>query len=231
MGNDDTTREYCALSNALIHLSYLVSRRKRKPWVMAPLALFVSILCIQTNSNNMAGLWLSFPYLLECAMEVFACNKPWLQWPTAVQDSPRTLSGAPPLDYLLQELARISTLLLTTGSSALRLWLGPKFLEPSLSQFSYSVLFLFLPLCLAPVTLICVQRLGRPVEFSYDQEAQDTVEIPGGLQWPKGLRMGPGVQSVAHSKQVYIESAAVALFIILYLISGKEHILMDTKEI
>jgi hypothetical protein len=214
--NGGITDKYWALSNTLVYMSYLVSGRELKPWAVASLALFVLIPCIQTSSNNMAALWLCLPYLLEYAMEVFTCNKPWLRWSTGVQDSFRNFSGDPAPDSILQdlrELVRISVLLLSPGSPFLRVWLGPKFPEPSLPQLSCLVPFLCVPLCLVPTALIYVQCLGRSVEFTYDQEAQDTVKILGGLQWLKSLRMGPGIQNVVLSRQVYFELVVLALFI------------------
>jgi hypothetical protein len=166
-------------------MSHLVWRCGRKPWVVTVLIIAATVLCADTSSNGMAWLWVCPLYLLTCAIEVFTCNKSWLRRVTAVQNSPRTFSGAPKLDYILQELVRISALLLYAGSFVPRVWLEPKFSKSTLSQFSYWVLFLHLPYCLAPVALMCVQCLRRSIEFSSDQEAQDTVEILGGLQWLK----------------------------------------------
>jgi hypothetical protein len=208
MANDDTIRKYWALSDTLIHMSCLVLGRGYKPWIITVLAV-VMVLCAHTNPNDMARAYLL--YLLKCAMVVFTCNKSRLRWPTAVQGSPRTSSGFLVLSHDLQELVRISTLLLSAGSFVLWVWFGLKFSGPSLSQLSYLVL---LPLCLAQAASIYIRRLRRSVEFSYDQEAQDTVETLGALPWLKSLRMDPGV---ARSKQGYIELVVEALLITIYL--------------
>jgi hypothetical protein len=109
---------------------------------------------------------------------------------------------------------RTSTLLLSAGSPVLWGVVGAEVSEPSLSQPSYSVLFVFLLLCLVPVASIGIRRSGRSVEFSFDQEAQDTI---GSLQWLKSLKMDPGVRNVARGKQVYIELVMEALLITIYL--------------
>ena len=183
--NGDIVVEAWVFSATLVYMSHLVWRYGHKPWVVTVLTIAVTVLYVDTGSNGMAWLCVCPLYLLTCAMEVFTCNKSLLRWSTAVQHSPRTFSGAPKLDYILQELVRISALLLSAGSFVSQVWLEPKFSKSTLSQLSYSVLFLHLPSCLAPVALICVQRLRRSIEFSYDQEAQDTVEILGSLQWLK----------------------------------------------
>jgi hypothetical protein len=188
-------------------MAYFVSGREREPWVMAPLGLFVSILCTQTDSNNMAGLLLCLPYLLEYAMEVLTGKKPWLLLLAVVQEF-RVFSGTLTLGYIFREPVRISILLLITGSFVLRAWLGPKDPKPSLLRLSYSVLSWF---CLARLVSIYTRRWWRSVEFSYDQEAQDTVEILGGPRWLKISKVDPDVQNAAHSKWAYTEFVMQAL--------------------
>jgi hypothetical protein len=205
------------------HISYLVLRRGPKPWVMTVLAVVVTVLCLRANSNDMAGPWVYLLYLLGRAMEVFTCNKSWPRLSTPVRHSPETFWGVLALSYILQGLVRISVLLFPAGSPFLRVWLGPKFPEPSLSQISCLVLFLYVPLCLAPTALKCVQRFGRSVEFSYDQEAQYTAEGLGRLQRLKSLRMDSGVRIVARSRQVYIELVAEVLLITVYLSWGRAY--------
>ena len=87
---------------------------------------------------------------------------------------------------------------MSTGSFLLRAWLGPKLSEPSLSQLSLAALFLLLLLYMLQATAIHIRLLERSVEFSYDQEAQNAVEILGGLRW---LRMHSEIKKLAEAMQ------------------------------
>ena len=178
---------FCGLSQALIYTYYAILKPVSKLWVMV-LTVFVTTLCWCTNSNIPAWVWICWFYFLARAMEAFADNKTWPRVLTTVQVSPRVFSGVLPLDCFLQELVDISAILLSTGSFLLRAWLGP------LSQPSYAAFFLSSLLCTVQATSIHIRLLGRSVEFSFDQEAQNAVEILGGLWWLESPRVHPEIK-------------------------------------
>jgi hypothetical protein len=181
MVKGDIIHIFCPLSDALICMSYVGSKRGRKPWVMAVQTVFSMALCLCTNYNIMVGLWIYPPYSFDCAMEVFSSNRYRFVWPLIMHDPPKASSGVPALDCVLQGLVRISAVLLSAEILFLRVWLGRKRLELPPLQLPYLALCLSLTLCLAQVASMDIPLLRRSVEFSYDQEAQGTVRILGGF--------------------------------------------------
>jgi hypothetical protein len=175
---------FCCLFNVLAYTPYVESRHRRKPWVTAALAFFAMTLCLRTNFDIMAELWIYPLYFLSGAMEAFDSSKYRLRWSITMQDSPRAFSGVPALDYILRGLVCISAVLLSAGIFLLRAWL-----ELPLLQFPYSILCPSLTLCFLQLVSMDIRLLRRSVEFSYDREAQGTVKILGGLRWLKS----PGV--------------------------------------
>lgn len=188
--------DICRVANVLVYLSYVESRYKYKPWSMAALAVSAIALCLRTNFDIMAELWIPPLYFLSSTMEASYSSKYQLQWSMTMQDSPRAFSGIPALDCILWGLVCISAVLLFTGIFLLRVWL-----ELPLSQPPYSILCLSLTLCLLQLASIYIQLLRRSVEFSYDQEAQGTFQILGGLRWPESPWMNPEFRKLFKAAQ------------------------------
>lgn len=140
---------------------------------MAVQTVCSTALCLCTSYDIMVGLWIFF----DCAMEVFSSNKYLFVWPLIINDPHKAFSGVSPLDCILQELA----VLLSAWILFLRAWLGQERLGLPLLRLPYLALYLSLTLCFAQVASMDIPLLRRSVEFSYDQEAQGTVRILGGL--------------------------------------------------
>lgn len=174
MVKGDITQIFCSLSDALVCMSYVGSKRGLKPWVMAVQTVFSTALCLCASYDIMVGLWI---YFFGCAMEVFSSIKYLFVWLLIINDPHKAFSGVSPLDCILQGLA----VLLSAGILFLRAWLGRKRLELPPLQLPYLALCLSLTLCLAQVASMDIPLLRRSVEFSYDEEAQGTVRILGGL--------------------------------------------------
>jgi len=143
---------FCPLSDALVCVSYVGSKRGRKPWVMAVQTVFSTALCLCTSFDIMVGLWI---YFFDSAMEVFSSNKYLFVWPLIINDLHTPFSGVSPLDCIVQGPA----VLLSAGILFLRAWLA---------------LCLSVTLCFAQVASMDIPLLRRSVEFSYDEEAAQT---------------------------------------------------------
>lgn len=154
----------------LICMSYVGSKRGRKPWVMAVQTVCSTALCLCTSYDIMVGLLIFF----DC---VFSSNKYFFVWPLIINDPHKAFSGVSPLDCIVQELA----VLLSAEILFLRAWLGQERLGLPLLRLPYLALYLSLTLCFVQVASMDIPLLRRSVEFSYDQEAHGTVRILGGL--------------------------------------------------
>jgi hypothetical protein len=185
----DIIRILCCLSDTLVYMSCVNLRCGHKPWVVAFLTVFAIILCLRTSFDVVVGLWIYPIHYLSLAMKNLYRSKYSLRRPATMQDSSKAFLAVPTLRYILQELVHIPAVLLSTGISFLRVWLERNRLELPLLQLPCSVLRLSLTLCFVQLASIETQVLRRSVEFSYDQEAQDTA---GGWRCLKDPWIGLG---------------------------------------
>jgi len=107
MVNGDIIGETWASSTTLVHMSYLLSRRGRQPWVMTVLAVVMLVLRV----DDLPWFWVYLLYSLTCYMEVSTRSKPWLRSPTAVKYSSGAFLRVLAIDFILEELVLISVLL------------------------------------------------------------------------------------------------------------------------
>jgi hypothetical protein len=176
----------------LAYMSYMELGCWREPWGMVALVLVLAMhLNLCTNFGIIAEVWICLSYFFTYPIEIF-CEY-WFQWPIAMQVSPKTFPGVPALDHIRQKLTCNSAVLLSTPIFLLRGWLELKLLKLPLSQLFHLVLCLSLIICMIQAASIYIQLLRRSVRFGYDQEAQGTVEVLGGLQWLKRPGVNPGL--------------------------------------